>query len=170
MIAPDFVACAVADLANLGEAISAATAAVSRPTSGLLPAAADEISVAIANLFSEQGQAFQALSTQTSTNHVRSTRRLNGGVSQYVGAEAAAASPLNSVLAVTNTPTELLLGRPLIGDGADGTAANPNGGDGGLLYGNGGNGYSDGAAAGWWRRRLGGSDRREGVACGQPWR
>ncbi|WP_353698794.1 PGRS repeat-containing protein, partial [Mycobacterium tuberculosis] len=29
-----------------------------------------------------------------------------------------------------------------IGNGADGTAANPNGGAGGLLYGNGGNGFS----------------------------
>lgn len=142
VIAQELIASAGADLVNLGDAINAATAAVSKPTSGLLPAAADEVSAAIANLFSEHGQAFQVLSAQTSTYHVRFTRLLNGGVAQYVSAEAAAASPLNSVLAVINTPTELLLGRPLIGNGTDGTAANPNGGHGGLLYGSGGNGYS----------------------------
>ncbi|GAB2994960.1 PecA family PE domain-processing aspartic protease [Mycobacterium bourgelatii] len=146
VIAQELIASAGADLVNLGDAINAATAAVSKPTSGLLPAAADEISAAIADLFNEHGQAFQALSTQTSTFHVRFTQLLNGGVAQYVGAEAAAASPLNSILAVINTPTELLFGRPLIGNGADGTAANPNGGHGGLLYGNGGNGYSQTAS------------------------
>ncbi|WP_337360551.1 PGRS repeat-containing protein, partial [Mycobacterium tuberculosis] len=46
------------------------------------------------------------------------------------------------VLGLINAPTQALLGRPLIGNGADGTAANPNGGAGGLLYGNGGNGFS----------------------------
>lgn len=142
VIAPEFVASVGADLTNIGARISAATAAVSGPTSGVVPAAADEVSAAIADLFSEQGQAFQALSTQTSTVHTRFVRLLNGGVAEYVGAEAAAASPLESVLAVINTPTELLLGRPLVGNGADGTAAHPNGGAGGLLYGNGGNGYS----------------------------
>jgi len=46
------------------------------------------------------------------------------------------------VLGVINEPAQTLLGRPLIGNGADGTAASPNGGAGGLLFGNGGNGYS----------------------------
>ncbi len=46
------------------------------------------------------------------------------------------------ILGVINAPTELLLGRPLLGDGTAGTAASPNGGAGGLLIGNGGNGYS----------------------------
>ncbi len=48
------------------------------------------------------------------------------------------------MLGLINAPTQaLLLGRPLIGQRrADGTAANPNGGAGGLLHGNGGNGFS----------------------------
>jgi PGRS repeats len=64
----------------------------------------------------------------------------------YAGAEAANASPLQAVgqhaLNAVNEPTEVLLGRPLIGNGAPGTAAHPNDGAGGLLYGNGGNGHS----------------------------
>jgi hypothetical protein len=71
---------------------------------------------------------------------------LSGAGASYAGAEAANASPLQTleqdVLAVINAPTNALLGRPLIGDGANGTAAHPNGGAGGLLVGNGGNGFS----------------------------
>ncbi|MGV7705393.1 PGRS repeat-containing protein, partial [Mycobacterium kansasii] len=71
-------------------------------------------------------------------------------------AEAVNANPLQSVerelLGAINAPTNTLLGRPLIGDGAAGTAANPNGQSGGLLWGNGGNGYNglggNGGAAG----------------------
>lgn len=48
---------------------------------------------------------------------------------------------MQAVLDVVNGPTQLLLGRPLIGDGANG-GPGQNGGDGGLLYGNGGNGGS----------------------------
>ncbi len=49
---------------------------------------------------------------------------------------------------VINAPTLALLNRPLIGNGADGTAANPNGQAGGLLIGNGGNGFSPAAGPG----------------------
>ncbi|WP_156452568.1 PE family protein, partial [Mycobacterium gordonae] len=43
---------------------------------------------------------------------------------------------------ILNFPTELLLGRALIGNGAAGTAASPTGGAGGLWFGDGGAGYS----------------------------
>ncbi|WP_142283394.1 PE family protein, partial [Mycobacterium gordonae] len=43
---------------------------------------------------------------------------------------------------IINFPTNLLLGRDLIGNGAAGTAANPTGGAGGLWFGDGGAGYS----------------------------
>ena len=42
-----------------------------------------------------------------------------------------------------NASAVALLGRPLIGNGTDGTALSPNGGPGGLLFGNGGTGYSE---------------------------
>ena len=49
---------------------------------------------------------------------------------------------------------EALLGRPLIGSGTNGTAVPPNGGAGGLLYGDGGTGYCETASgvagAGGW--------------------
>ncbi len=65
---------------------------------------------------------------------------LTGAASAYASAEATNVE--QQVLGLINAPTQALWGRPLIGNGADGTAANPNGGAGGLLYGNGGNGFS----------------------------
>lgn len=47
-------------------------------------------------------------------------------------------SPVGEALApIVNAPTNVLLGRDLIGNGVTGTAAAPNGGPGGLLFGDG---------------------------------
>ncbi|BBX76064.1 hypothetical protein MSHI_39700 [Mycobacterium shinjukuense] len=52
-------------------------------------------------------------------------------------------SPLGEALdPIVNAPTNMLFGRDLIGNGAAGTAASPHGGAGGLLFGDGGAGYS----------------------------
>lgn len=50
--APDLVAMATEDLAGIGASLTAANAAAAVPTSGLLAAAGDEVSAAIAALFS----------------------------------------------------------------------------------------------------------------------
>ena len=47
-----------------------------------------------------------------------------------------------------NQPFLALTGRALIGDGADGTADNPHGGDGGWLFGDGGNGWHNTQSSG----------------------
>ncbi|VBA34720.1 PE-PGRS family protein PE_PGRS16 [Mycobacterium innocens] len=49
--APDVVAAAATDLAGIEPAIRAANSAAAAPTTGLLPAAADEVSAAITALF-----------------------------------------------------------------------------------------------------------------------
>ncbi|GFG65260.1 hypothetical protein MKUB_27500 [Mycobacterium kubicae] len=141
-----WLSAAAADLENLGSALTSANAAAAAPTTGLVAAAADEVSTAIASLFGGFGQEYQALSSQLSAYHLQFVRNLGAAVGSYQGTEAASVSILDTlqqdVLGVINAPTQLFLGRPLIGDGAAGTAANPNGGAGGLLFGNGGNGYS----------------------------
>lgn len=48
---PEFLSAAATDLANLGSTISAANAAASIPTTGVLAAGADDVSAAIAALF-----------------------------------------------------------------------------------------------------------------------
>lgn len=78
----------------------------------------------------------------------------------HASGQAWIGSPLGKALdPIINAPTDLLLGRDLIGNGVAGTAAAPTGGPGGLLFGDGGPGYSptggmgtvggNGGAAGW---------------------
>lgn len=141
-VAPDWVTSAAADLENIGAALNAANAAAALPTTGVAAAAADEVSAAIAALFGGFGQEYQALNAQISAFQQQFVLLLGGSAGSYASAEASAASVLDPVFGLINAPTQLLLGRPLIGDGAAGTAASPNGGAGGLLYGNGGAGYS----------------------------
>jgi hypothetical protein len=155
-VAPELLASATADLKSIGAELDAAHAAAAVPTTGLVAAGADEVSAAVTALFTEYGQAFHALSAQASTFHIQFAQALSGAQGAYAAAEAANASPLQAVVAGAQSlavfsPAQELLGRPLIGNGANGTAASPNGGAGGLLYGNGGTGYSEstpGAAGG----------------------
>ena len=58
VVAPEFLASAATDLSNIGSALSAANAAA--PMTGILPAAADEVSAGIAHLFSQHAAGYQA--------------------------------------------------------------------------------------------------------------
>ncbi|WP_139830905.1 PE family protein, partial [Mycobacterium paraense] len=122
--APEFMNAAATDLANIGSAVSAANAAAAGPTTAVLAAAQDEVSTAVAALFSGHGQAFQALSAQAAAFHAEFVQALGGAAGAYTATEAANASPLQTawqdVRGVINTPTELLLGTPLIGKGING--------------------------------------------------
>jgi len=124
--APDLVTDAAASLENLGATIHAANAAAAVSTTGMLAAGADEVSASITSLFAQHGLTYQALSTQATAFHDQFVQSLTGAASRYAVAEAANAGVLQTfeqeVLRVINAPTELLLGRPLIGDGATGRA------------------------------------------------
>ncbi len=149
LASPPTLAAAATELAGIGSAISAANAAWAAPTTAVLPAAADEVSAAIAALFSGHAQGYQALGVRAATFHAQFVRALNAAAGSYASAEAANAGPLQAVqqelLNAVNAPTLALLGRPLIGNGANGLpGTGQNGGDGGLLIGNGGNGGSGG--------------------------
>lgn len=117
---PEFLSAAATDLANLGSTISAANAAASIPTTGVLAAGADDVSAAIAALFGAHAQAYQTISAQAATFHAQFVQTLSAGAGAYANAEAA--NVQQSLLNAINAPTQALLGRPLIGDGADGTA------------------------------------------------
>ena len=138
--APDMVMSAATDLANIGSTISAAHAAAAAPTTGVLAAGADEVSAAIAALFSGHGQAFQALNSRAAAFHAQFVQNLTSGGAAYAGADVSAQQ---SLLDIVNAPTQALLGRPLIGNGTNGGTVNgvgQPGGDGGLLVGDGGAG------------------------------
>ncbi len=147
LVTPELVAAAAADLAGIGSAIGAANAAAGAPTMALLAAGADEVSAAVAAVFSSYAQQYQALSAAAAAFHDQFVRALAAGAGAYAGAEAANVE--QQLLNAINAPTLALLGRPLIGNGADGAAGTGQaGGAGGLLYGNGGNGGSGAAPGG----------------------
>ncbi len=104
VIAVPEVVAAASDLAGLGSTISAANAAAA-PTTGIVAAAEDDVSAAIAALFSGHGQAYQALSAQVAAFHDQFVQVLTAGARSYAGAEAANASAMQAVLnAVTARP------------------------------------------------------------------
>ncbi|WP_415624164.1 PE family protein, partial [Mycobacterium intermedium] len=146
-VVPGAVGPAVSEIARIGTSLGAASAAAAAPTTGLIAAAEDEVSAAIAALFSEQARQFQAVNRQLAAFHEQFVMTLRGAGTAYAAAEAASVSPLQAleaaVLGVINAPTNFLLGRPLIGDGVNGVdGTGQNGGHGGLLWGNGGRGGS----------------------------
>jgi hypothetical protein len=49
---PEMVTAAASDLASIGSTLNSASSAAAAPTTGLLAAGADEVSAAIASLFS----------------------------------------------------------------------------------------------------------------------
>src|SRR5258708_28664510 len=94
--APEFLASAATDLSNIRSALTAANAAAAMPTTGVLAAGADEVSAAVASLFSGQGQAFQALSAQAAAFHSQFGQALSGAGGSRTRPRAAYASPLPS--------------------------------------------------------------------------
>ena len=62
--APEVLASAATDLEGIRSALSAAEVAAATPTSGVVAAGADEVSTAVASLFSGHGQAYQELSAR----------------------------------------------------------------------------------------------------------
>ncbi|WP_237079725.1 PE family protein, partial [Mycobacterium tuberculosis] len=105
-VAPEIVVAAATDLAGIGSAISAANAAAAAPTTAVLAAGADEVSAAIAALFSGHAQAYQALSAQAAAFHQQFVQTLAGGAGAYAAAEAQVEQQL---LAAINAPTQALL-------------------------------------------------------------
>jgi PPE-repeat protein len=90
-VVPEMVTDAATDLASIGSAISAAHAAAAAPTTGVLAAASDEVSSAIAGVFGSYGQEYQALSALAGRFHDQFVHALNTGAGAYTATEAAAA-------------------------------------------------------------------------------
>ncbi|MCV7077479.1 PE family protein, partial [Mycobacterium szulgai] len=135
--APEALAAAAADLSDLGWVLSAVNAAAATSTTSLTVAAADEVSAAVAAVFGSYAQAYQRLSAQAAGFHSQVVRALTTAAGTYTAAEA------TNVLDLVNAQTRALLGRPLIGNGANGGAGTGADGEpGGILIGNGGAGGS----------------------------
>ena len=161
--APEMVTAAVSDLAGIESALGAARAAAATRTTTVLAAGEDEVSAAIAAVFSLHGKDFEALNARAAAFQEQFVQTLTSTRAAYTAAEAANASPLAAAVQAAQSlavfsPVKDLTGRPLIGNGANATAPGGNGGDGGFLIGNGGNGAAgapgqnggNGGSAGLW--------------------
>lgn len=144
--APPVLASAASDLGGIASMISEANAMAAVRTTALAPAAADEVSAAIAALFSSYARDYQTLSVQVTAFHVQFAQTLTNAGQLYAVVDVGNGVLLKTeqqVLGVINAPTQTLVGRPLIGDGTHGApGTGQNGGAGGILWGNGGNGGS----------------------------
>ena len=121
---PEIMTSAATDLANLRSTISSANAAAAAPTTGVLAAAEDEVSAAIAAVFSAHGQGFQALGAQAAAFHDQFVQALTAGAGSYVSAEAAnvaafMANPATTIeqelLGLINAPSPALTAAATIG-------------------------------------------------------
>ncbi|GLB84994.1 PE domain-containing protein [Mycobacterium kiyosense] len=97
--APELVATAATDLADLGSWLGEVRAAVAASISSVLAAAEDEVSAAIAAVFSAHGQGFQTLSAQAAAFHDLFVQTLRASAGSYAGAEAVNLTALADTLA-----------------------------------------------------------------------
>jgi hypothetical protein len=89
---PEIITTAATDLASIGSTLGAASAAAAVRTTGVLGAAGDEVSAAIAAVFSDHGRGFQALSAQAAAFQDRFVQALTAAAGSYAGAEGANAA------------------------------------------------------------------------------
>ena len=106
--APEMLAAAAADVAGIGSSLSEAHTAAAAQTTGVLAAAEDEVSAAIAAVFSAHGQGFHALGVQLNAAAEQFAQTLNAGAGSYVSTEAANLAVLGNTLLTTITGSPAL--------------------------------------------------------------
>ena len=112
---PELVTAAAGNLAGIGATIEEANAAAAARTTAITAAAADDVSLAIAEMFGTYGQQFHTLSADAAAFHSEFVTLLNGGAGAYISAELANAELSGS--AAASTP---ILGGLLGGSGGSG--------------------------------------------------
>jgi hypothetical protein len=120
---PEMLASTAANIEEIGSAISAANASAAGRTTGLVAAAEDEVSAAIAKLFGGYGQEYQAILTQATAFHNEFTQTLAAAGNAYAQAEARNAAATSNAFSALGAPIQTLLGRTPIGSGSGGTSA-----------------------------------------------
>jgi hypothetical protein len=86
---PEALAATATSLASAGAMLSAQNAAAAAPTTGVLPAAADEVSELAATQFAVHAEMYQAISAQAEAIHQQFVSTLRMSATSYAAAEAA---------------------------------------------------------------------------------
>jgi hypothetical protein len=89
---PEALAAAAGSLQAIGSTLSAQNAAAAAPTTGVVPAAADEVSALTAAQFAAHAQMYQAVSAQAAAIHEQFVNTLSMSGATYGLTEAANAA------------------------------------------------------------------------------
>jgi PE family len=86
---PELLTEAAGQLHGIGTAITGQNEAIAAPTTGVIPAAADEVSAMTAALFASHAQTYQAVSAQAAAIHEMFVEMLSASAGSYATTEAA---------------------------------------------------------------------------------
>jgi PE family len=86
---PEMLTAAANQLQGIGTAIAAQNAAAAAPTTGVVPAAADEVSALTATQFGAHAAMYQAVSAQAAAVHDMFVHILGVSAGSYAATEAA---------------------------------------------------------------------------------
>ncbi len=86
---PELLATAAGNFTGIGSAMAAQNAAAATPTTGVVPAAADEVSALTAAQFAMHAAMYQAVSTQAAAIHDLFVGTLGASAGSYAATEAA---------------------------------------------------------------------------------
>jgi hypothetical protein len=89
---PESLAVAAGRLQEIGTALTAQNSATAAPMTGVVPAAADDVSLLTAAQFARHAQTFQALSAQAAAIHENFVTTLQTSAESYAVTEAANAA------------------------------------------------------------------------------
>ncbi len=89
---PEALTAAASALQGIGSSLSAQNAASAAPTTGVVPAAADEVSALTAAQFAAHAQMYQAVSAQATAIHEMFVNTLGVSSGSYAATEAANAA------------------------------------------------------------------------------
>ncbi|MCV7076762.1 PE family protein, partial [Mycobacterium szulgai] len=143
IVLPEIVSAAAANLTDIHASLAAANLAASVRTEGIAAAAADEVSAALATLFGNHAQDYQAISAQAEKFQQQFVQALTATAESYQLTEVG--NFQQALFDTVNAQIFAATGRPLVGDGRNATEPGGNGAAGGWLSGNGGNGAAGAA-------------------------
>jgi hypothetical protein len=89
---PAVLASAAGELQSIGAVVAAGSTAAAAPTTGVVPAAAAEVSALTAAHFAAHGVLYQELSAQATAIHEQFVTTLGASAGSYAAAEAANAA------------------------------------------------------------------------------
>src|SRR5580693_8298722 len=89
---PEMLSAAAGNLQGIGSAVDAGNAAAAAPTTGVVPAASDEVSALVAAQFAAHAELYQTVSAQAAAIHQQLVEALAASSGSYASTEAANAA------------------------------------------------------------------------------